>query len=673
MSLTNRWGRQNPLIRRVRQHGALTTLFRTVDERTPALPFAIGVPLTAPVTTPAPLEEEWTPVQQPLADQAMPAPSRPIATPAPPTPTAAGELVGPPVAPPVVMRATQPTMAVQPSLAPPVDAPLLPLPSRPASPPPLPGLTGKAVVSQPDTPTVSMDIAGGDAPPALPPSSSAASAVTMPPASLPPTPTPMPAPSTSTPAQRQPATIQRTPAAQQQPATDGMDEATWSRLRAIVRKHQVREAAEGAPEAKAAMVTPTADSSMLADSHPLPQVLNSASALPAVTSSPSPVAHTPPGAPAPTVQPAAYVAAQPAALPQAWENLEPIASADPLPATGSTTSHQPLAGTGVQRQPLASSGGDAPLPQPSPATSMAQWHAIRDDGEPNEASSVSADDLPASAAAGVDPAAAPGWSAVALSQPPLQAVWPVQRLAETGAEPATAPTDLPAYVGPPPPEPPELRRQLAALPTAQPTDSSVDLVLPRRPRPVRQPATNVAPSQGAPTAAQRQLASSAEGTPPAATSLPGATIATEIGPLPADLWQLIGEKPPQAAAPTINHLPPPVQKTPDSPTAIAQNELSVPTVVDAPPPLVPQSTPVNGDAFVTAPPTVTSGVGSAAAMVMRQVVPVDEAESADTDFSVAASPESYGAVAEGSPPEKKTRSPRRTRTPAKRRRRRTPA
>ncbi len=96
-------------------------------------------------------------------------------------------------------------------------------------------------------------------------------------------------------------------------------------------------------------------------------------------------------------------------------------------------------------------------------------------------------------------------------RPALEQVWPVQR------KPAAPPV-------PPPPEttPPAL----ASLPPGKPSASGIEFVPPRRPRPPRQPALPPRPAQ------------------------PGAqpAIPTEIGPLPADLWELIGEEP---APPTV--------------------------------------------------------------------------------------------------------------------------
>lgn len=83
---------------------------------------------------------------------------------------------------------------------------------------------------------------------------------------------------------------------------------------------------------------------------------------------------------------------------------------------------------------------------------------------------------------------------------------------------------------------------LRQVDAARPTDSRIELVTPRRPRPTlaRQPEAG---SQ-TPSAPRRQNTA----TPPPATPVP-----TEIGPLPADLWTLLGETPPASTAP-----PPPV-------------------------------------------------------------------------------------------------------------------
>lgn len=119
---------------------------------------------------------------------------------------------------------------------------------------------------------------------------------------------------------------------------------------------------------------------------------------------------------------------------------------------------------------------------------------------------------------------------------PLQAVWPVQRK-ESGATTEREPAS-----DPPPEEPPVagsaqkslphddvalLQKVRSALETmsSRPTASSVELVLPRRPRP----------------AAQRKPAQQDDTRKEAPEGKKETVVQTDIGPLPADLWQLLDD------------------------------------------------------------------------------------------------------------------------------------
>jgi hypothetical protein len=109
----------------------------------------------------------------------------------------------------------------------------------------------------------------------------------------------------------------------------------------------------------------------------------------------------------------------------------------------------------------------------------------------------------------------------------------------------------------------EIQRVLQTVAPGQPTDSSVEMVIPRRPRPAAltsapsversslKPAEekagaeeNTAPSTGIP-----RLPPSSPKVPqgdlPVESRAVSEVVPTEIGPLPADLWRLIGEAPPE--------------------------------------------------------------------------------------------------------------------------------
>ncbi|MEM5775235.1 MAG: hypothetical protein AAGU05_09565, partial [Anaerolineaceae bacterium] len=153
-------------------------------------------------------------------------------------------------------------------------------------------------------------------------------------------------------------------------------------------------------------------------------------------------------------------------------------------------------------------------------------------------------------------------------------VWPVQRQTDGPhpAQPGRQPADTPRFSHPEPFRPLEkaqtheqIQAALQNVAVSQPTDSLVELITPRRPRPGK------APHPHAATPAQETAAPATEETPAqppqpsAADTLPAtprssvqkadpsaaaeqtpqpALVETEIGPLPADLWHLMGEQPP---------------------------------------------------------------------------------------------------------------------------------
>jgi len=156
------------------------------------------------------------------------------------------------------------------------------------------------------------------------------------------------------------------------------------------------------------------------------------------------------------------------------------------------------------------------------------------------------------------------------SRPPLEAVWPVERR-EPLAPQMPSSVRVSQAVGPeaaPAKELPEMthheiQRVLQTVAPGQPTDSSVEMVIPRRPRPAAltsapsversslKPAEekagaeeNTAPSTGIP-----RLPPSSPKVPqgdlPVESRAVSEVVPTEIGPLPADLWRLIGEAPPE--------------------------------------------------------------------------------------------------------------------------------
>lgn len=140
---------------------------------------------------------------------------------------------------------------------------------------------------------------------------------------------------------------------------------------------------------------------------------------------------------------------------------------------------------------------------------------------------------------------------------PLQAAWPVTRrqpadVRPPGAEEKSAGTFPPFPVELPPTESISLEkveRILKSVEAGQPTDSRVEIITPRRPRPPAPPKT----VQREPEPVEKSEEIEHKAAPPARKAKPKAApvpevIETEIGPLPSDLWGLIGQPVPQPKA-----------------------------------------------------------------------------------------------------------------------------
>jgi hypothetical protein len=131
-----------------------------------------------------------------------------------------------------------------------------------------------------------------------------------------------------------------------------------------------------------------------------------------------------------------------------------------------------------------------------------------------------------------------------------------------------------------------VQQKLAQVQPGQPTNTPVELVLPRRPRPAPPPKAkgdglNIEDTP-APKAANPQTRSP-EGNPPT-------EIATDIGPLPADLWTLVGKEPPPetavspASKPSPQEAPTPAAAPPTVQRAVTIEETAVETETETPSP-----------------------------------------------------------------------------------------
>ncbi|MCB9076730.1 MAG: hypothetical protein H6631_04010 [Anaerolineaceae bacterium] len=142
---------------------------------------------------------------------------------------------------------------------------------------------------------------------------------------------------------------------------------------------------------------------------------------------------------------------------------------------------------------------------------------------------------------------------------PLEAIWPVQRAEEpAGANREQVSTaDLSVALSSPPADPKlahNIRQVLQRVSTQQPTQSSVEVVTPRRARP-HQPPTVFRSEVSKPAAQMPNVEAAARRPSPQpeadmAPNQPGEVkmVPTEIGPLPSDLWDLLGQAPPSTTA-----------------------------------------------------------------------------------------------------------------------------
>jgi hypothetical protein len=135
----------------------------------------------------------------------------------------------------------------------------------------------------------------------------------------------------------------------------------------------------------------------------------------------------------------------------------------------------------------------------------------------------------------------------------------VQRKTETRpkeVDPTIDPVEVAETMRHEKPEASQVQQVMRQVAAAKPSDSSVELILPRRQRPQMPPRTS-------PPAVQTQRENNGNGGTPAAPDAPKAFVPTEIGPLPGDLWEILG-----ASVPTT---------TPTASAAAATTPVSVPT------------------------------------------------------------------------------------------------
>lgn len=637
MAITKRWGEQNSLIRRVRQHSAVATLFRAPSS-TPREGFVLGtVPTAAPFQAQAwtesadaglPMQEAGSnpseiPVapistppghaaQQPLphvpaAQQTSPAqpvtgarttsvlqaqPLIPVAFAGPastssshlgegmrPTALATGRMVE-------AAQSGQ-SMSSQPALVQPTPLRRAAEEGLPQQPAPRPVTQQAPIQRAPQQPS-----------PAATPVERGAAEQNHPTAQQKLAPALPQAPVT---VQRQPQPTPRQPEAAPSAPGEGLDEPTWSKLQAIYRAHKLREAAEANPS----VTSPTPQPQPSAP--PVQRAENSRASTP-VPTQPTPTPQTSTTAASITDQ-----RAESNGIEDAVRSASTAAPVTPHAVTEPPSTDVSQA-NGAPNQPsdesvasaVAQTSGDLEEVQLS-TTSKTLPEA---DAVQRAATSPTSQALGAPSAIKRPDGAEPDVTSTALPEPvyeaptttPLQAVWPVQRVATSGGVDDFAPK---AAVEPLPPveasipahERAEVRRRVETIQANQPTESRIDIVTPRRPRPVRQAqaalmeTTNTQPSvESAPPVLQRQGEDQHEPSSPASAATTLAQIDTEIGPLPADLWRLIGEPPP--TTPDGGEAVQQANQTPSAPANLQRAPLPAAAIVESPNPMVTDTTPV---------------------------------------------------------------------------------
>ena len=244
-----------------------------------------------------------------------------------------------------------------------------------------------------------------------------------------------------------------------------------------------------------------------------------------------------------------YLQASPSDLPVAQSAVSPspILARSSLPLDIPAAPIRPLPTAPTSAEPTFSSTTE-PMVQASPQPADdwgGQWRRMKRIFHGHEAKRTTEGDVqstPSSETAVQRAIAAAESSSRAgeqpSQQPPLQAAsgWPVTIQRSQGSGKPKASATLPP--SPTPQQQEQIRAKLSGMTASQPTDSSIEVHLPRRPRPTAPPPT-VTPSESV----QRKEEAPAIGA--ASVDQPD-MVPTEIGPLPADMWEILGEPVPTA-------------------------------------------------------------------------------------------------------------------------------
>ncbi len=183
------------------------------------------------------------------------------------------------------------------------------------------------------------------------------------------------------------------------------------------------------------------------------------------------------------------------------------------------------------------------------------------------------------------------------ARPPLEAAWPVERreaAASAPPPPLIVEPILPRHT----PENAQVASALQAVAAERPSGSSVEVIPPRRPRPANAPTLiqrapeKKAPPRQPPKPQPQQSAADVE------------TVPTAIGPLPADLWRLIGDDLPMVMRAAV----PETQTEPER--LMAAQRSSAPPETSAPERPQTQPAAIQATAATAQAPTTTETTGS---------------------------------------------------------------
>lgn len=208
-----------------------------------------------------------------------------------------------------------------------------------------------------------------------------------------------------------------------------------------------------------------------------------------------------------------------------------------------------------------------------------------------------------------------------IHRTPLDEVWPVRKIhppAPANIEVQRAPTGQPPVTDIRPPDEntwhEAVQTALKSIAPQSPSDSTVELIPPRFPRPMREsPIPNALSSEEAPASSSEILSQPvAQG----ARDVVEEPIMTGIGPLPRDLWMLLGQAPP--ATPPQQ---PPRARAPETESPLPWVEATLPNagpigLITGKPSSTAEATGTIGSAMEQLPealtPWATSGATSAA-------------------------------------------------------------